>query len=411
MWDVVAQALLSKEVDYTHVSLLVIDEEQRFGVAQKESITNLKSKVDVLTMSATPIPRTMHRAFAGFRDTSQITTPPPQRRPIQTHVSPSEDSLIQEVVQRELDRDGQVFFVVPRVGMIPDAVDKLARLLPDASVMSAHGRLSGKQQEEVMETFSSGDCQVLVCTTIVEAGLDLPRVNTIIVENVQMFGLATLYQLRGRVGRSDLEAYAYMLWPRNATLGEEAMERLRAIQDCCNLGDGFKLAKRDMQIRGVGAIFGLKQSGDVDNVGEDLYLETLYSELRNVERQRLPYVAVKDVEVLIGADVSIPEIFLPDPAERHRLAQTICDGIAEGQMDILNLAAQLEGTYGQLPMSVRMLIQLEMVRQLCSEVGVHKVSIVRALQPYMVMETNLTVVRAPAPPNVVVGLPGAGSGF
>lgn len=367
------QALLSAEVDCKHLSMLVIDEEHRFGVKQKEAIMSLKTNVDVLTMSATPIPRTMHMAVAGFRDTSLLTTPPPERRPIKTQLSPFSREVLRDVVQRELDRDGQVFYVVPRVKQIPKVLEELKELLPEISVMEVHGKVGAKQQERIMDAFAEGKCNVLVATTIVEAGLDLPRANTIIIQDVHMFGLATLYQLRGRVGRSDTDAHALLMWPESSTISGEAQERILAIQDCCNLGDGFKLAERDMAIRGVGTIFGVKQSGDIDTVGIDLYLEMLHEELQKVETQALPHVALSEVQLKCPAE-DLP--VLSRPQELEELTLRITEASKQGTEGLTALLTELEEKHGGVcPPHALGMIRNAGIRQLGSELGIHLVEI------------------------------------
>ena len=289
-------SLLNLEPEmYARLKMLVIDEEQRFGVKHKDQISALKASVDVLTLSATPIPRTLHMAIAGFRDASLVTTPPPERRPINTVLATYDATVVREAVQAELDRDGQIFYVVPKIGMMEEANKRLKSIFPNLRVMQAHGQMKGEQLDAAMDEFASGQADVLLCTTIVESGLDIPNVNTIIIEEVQQFGLASLYQLRGRVGRAGRQAYAYMFHAEMGDMREEAHERLLALEECCGLGEGFKLAERDMAIRGVGTIFGDKQSGEVDSIGADLYLELLYNQLEKIEKLRLNPVAPQDV--------------------------------------------------------------------------------------------------------------------
>ena len=283
---------------YRKLKLLVIDEEQRFGVKHKDQISALKAEVDVLTLSATPIPRTLHMAMSGFRDASLVQTPPPERRPINTILAPQNDSDITRAIEHELNRNGQVYYIVPRVSMMKEASERLNRLFPELRIMTCHGQMDGDQIDDAMEAFSSGTADVLIATTIVESGLDIPNCNTIIIENVQFFGLATLYQLRGRVGRAGRQAYAYMFYSSDESeLTPAAQERLAALEECCGLGEGFRMSERDMGIRGVGTMFGEKQSGDVDNVGADLYLELLYKQLQRIDNLRIKTIAASDVRV------------------------------------------------------------------------------------------------------------------
>ena len=296
---------LSTEV-YDNLDLLIIDEEQRFGVRHKDQISALKATVDVLTLSATPIPRTLHMAISGFRDASLVQTPPPERRPIRTNLLPMDEDKIREAIEYEINRGGQIYYIVPRIMMMGESRKRLFDILPNLRVIEAHGQMDGDTLDAVMDEFSNGEADVLLCTTIVESGLDIPNCNTIIIEEVQSFGLASLYQLRGRVGRADRQAHAWMFYGLDPeSLNEKAKERLLALEESCGLGEGFKLAERDMSIRGVGTLFGEKQSGEVDSVGADLYLELLYSQLQRVEMMRLK--ACLPGEVIIIHKTLVPD--------------------------------------------------------------------------------------------------------
>ena len=289
---------LSTEV-YDNLDLLIIDEEQRFGVRHKDQISALKATVDVLTLSATPIPRTLHMAISGFRDASLVQTPPPERRPIRTNLLPMDEDKIREAIEYEINRGGQIYYIVPRIMMMGESRKRLFDILPNLRVIEAHGQMDGDTLDAVMDEFSNGEADVLLCTTIVESGLDIPNCNTIIIEEVQSFGLASLYQLRGRVGRADRQAHAWMFYGLDPeSLNEKAKERLLALEESCGLGEGFKLAERDMSIRGVGTLFGEKQSGEVDSVGADLYLELLYSQLQRVEMMRLKACLPGEVKII-----------------------------------------------------------------------------------------------------------------
>ena len=289
---------LSTEV-YDNLDLLIIDEEQRFGVRHKDQISALKATVDVLTLSATPIPRTLHMAISGFRDASLVQTPPPERRPIRTNLLPMDEDKICEAIEYEINRGGQIYYIVPRIMMMGESRKRLFDILPNLRVIEAHGQMDGDTLDAVMDEFSNGEADVLLCTTIVESGLDIPNCNTIIIEEVQSFGLASLYQLRGRVGRADRQAHAWMFYGLDPeSLNEKAKERLLALEESCGLGEGFKLAERDMSIRGVGTLFGEKQSGEVDSVGADLYLELLYSQLQRVEMMRLKACLPGEVKII-----------------------------------------------------------------------------------------------------------------
>ncbi|TYI08419.1 hypothetical protein ES332_A09G000600v1 [Gossypium tomentosum] len=289
-------SLLGNRVVYNNLGLLVVDEEQRFGVKQKEKIASFKTSVDVLTLSATPIPRTLYLALTGFRDASLISTPPPERVPIKTHLSAFGKEKVIAAIRYELDRGGQVFYVLPLIKGLEEVMDFLKQSFPDVDIAIAHGKQYSKQLEETMEKFAQGEIKILICTNIVESGLDIQNANTIIIQDVQQFGLAQLYQLRGRVGRADREAYAYLLYPDKSLLSDQALERLAALEECRELGQGFQLAERDMGIRGFGTIFGEQQTGDVGNVGIDLFFEMLFESLSKVEEHRVVSVPYQSVE-------------------------------------------------------------------------------------------------------------------
>ncbi|MEM8780423.1 MAG: transcription-repair coupling factor, partial [Cyanobacteria bacterium P01_G01_bin.49] len=275
--------LLGKSVNFKNLGLLVIDEEQRFGVNQKEKIKSLKTQVDVLTLTATPIPRTLYMSLSGIREMSLITTPPPSRRPIKTHLSRYNADVVRTALRNELDRGGQIFYVVPRVEGIEEVAAQLKQMVPSARILIAHGQMDVNELEMTMLGFNNGDADILVCTTIIESGLDIPRVNTIIVEDSQKFGLSQLYQLRGRVGRSGIQAHAWLLYPSKAELTETARQRLRALQEFSQLGSGYQLATRDMEIRGVGNLLGAEQSGQMEAIGFEFYMEMLQEAIKEIQ--------------------------------------------------------------------------------------------------------------------------------
>jgi transcription-repair coupling factor (superfamily II helicase) len=277
--------LLSKDIHFKDLGLLVVDEEQRFGVRHKERIKQLRANVDVLTLTATPIPRTLHMALAGIRDLSVIDTPPEDRVPIKTYVLPYEDQLVRESILREMDRGGQIYFVHNRVQSIYHVADKLRQLVPEAEIGVGHGQLEEHQLERVMLDFFSGKDDVLVCTTIIESGLDVPNANTIIIDDATNYGLAQLYQLRGRVGRSAQRAYAYLFYKGDHRMTPEAQERLQAIQEATELGAGFRIAMRDLEIRGAGNLLGAEQSGHIAAVGFDLYSRLLEQAVKTMKAQ------------------------------------------------------------------------------------------------------------------------------
>jgi transcription-repair coupling factor (superfamily II helicase) len=317
--------LLSKDVHFKNLGLLIIDEEQRFGVRHKERIKQMRKNVDVLAMSATPIPRTLNMSLLGARDISFINTPPRDRYAVHTEVRPFEERSIAEAVMREIDRDGQVFFVHNRVQSITSMTGYLRSILPTVSFGVAHGQLPEKELEKVMRDFHHGKFQALVTTMIIENGLDIPAVNTIIINRADTFGLAQLYQLRGRVGRSNRRAYAFLLVPPKIPLSRIASQRLRIIEEFAELGSGFKIAMRDLEIRGAGNILGTEQSGFIAAVGFDLYNELLHetiAELRGEKMERPP-----DVEMNFKTDTFLPEEYIADAGERvlfyRRLSETV----------------------------------------------------------------------------------------
>ena len=332
---------------YKQLRLLVIDEEQRFGVKHKDQISALKAEVDVLTLSATPIPRTLHMAMSGFRDASLVQTPPPERRPINTVLAPQNDDDIRKAIEYEISRNGQIYYIVPRINMMRDACDRLLRLFPNLQIMTAHGQMDGEAIDDAMESFSNGSADVLIATTIVESGLDIPNCNTIIIENVQFFGLASLYQLRGRVGRAGRQAYAYMFYSADESeLTTGAQERLAALEECCGLGEGFRLSERDMGIRGVGTMFGEKQSGDVDSVGADLYLELLYKQLQRIDNLRIKTIDADDVRVgAAGYEFGITPFYIATTEASDEVKATIDSITAHEQVhDVLAL---MRDTFGE----------------------------------------------------------------
>ena len=262
--------LLSKDIQYKDLGLLIVDEEQRFGVTHKEKIKKIKESVDVLTLSATPIPRTLHMSLVGIRDMSILEEAPNERQPIQTFVCEYNEEMVREAVVRELSRNGQVYYVYNRVNDIADVAARIQKLVPEANVAFAHGQMAEQELEKIMYDFIDGDIDVLVSTTIIETGLDIPNVNTMIISDADKMGLSQLYQLRGRVGRSNRTAYAFLMYKRDKMLKEVAEKRLSAIREFTDLGSGFKIAMRDLEIRGAGSLLGKKQSGHMQAVGYDI---------------------------------------------------------------------------------------------------------------------------------------------
>lgn len=312
--------LLSKDVVFKDLGLLVVDEEQRFGVRHKERIKQLRTNVDVITLTATPIPRTLHMALAGIRDLSVIDTPPEDRIPIKTYVLPYDENLIREAILRELDRGGQVYFVHNRVQSIYYVADRLRQLVPEARIAVGHGQLDERQLERVMLDFFTGRDDVLVCTTIIESGLDVPNANTIIIDDATHFGLAQLYQLRGRVGRGTQRAYAYLFYRSERPSTPEAQERLQAIQEATELGAGFRIAMRDLEIRGAGNLLGAEQSGHIAAVGFDLYSRLLEQAVRTLKQRLIATNLITGADVLRATpttETTAPTPLRPSPAPRQ----------------------------------------------------------------------------------------------
>jgi len=366
--------LLQKDVSFKDLGLVIIDEEQRFGVGHKERLKQLRKEVDVLTLSATPIPRTLHMAMVGVRDMSTMETPPEERLPIKTLVSPYNERLVREAILREIDRNGQVFYVHNRVQRIGWVARKLESLVPEASFCVGHGQMPEEALESVMLDFSQGKVDVLVCTTIIESGLDLPNVNTLIVDDADRLGLTQLYQLRGRVGRGTNRAYAYFLYGKGKQLTDTAQKRLRTIQEATELGSGFRIAMKDLEIRGAGNLLGPEQSGPMGAVGFDLYCRLLseaVSELKAVgERRPTPEPAAPTVDLPLSAFV--PEEYVPDLSTRLALYMKLA---SVGNLDqVADFESELEDRFGSLPAEVRDLLFIVRVKLMAMRAGVREVS-------------------------------------
>ncbi len=361
--------LLGKSVQYKDLGLLVVDEEQRFGVNQKEKIKSLKTEVDVLTLSATPIPRTLYMSLSGIREMSLITTPPPSRRPIKTHLSPMNPEAIRTAIRQELDRGGQVFYVVPRVEGIEDKSAFIREMIPNAKIAIAHGQMEASELESIMLSFSSGEADILICTTIIESGLDIPRVNTILVEDAHKFGLAQLYQLRGRVGRAGIQAHAWLFYPRQRSLSEAARKRLRAIQEFTQLGSGYQLAMRDMEIRGVGNLLGAEQSGQMNAIGFDLYMEMLEEAIREIRGQEIPTVA--DTQIDLNLTAFIPADYITDLDQKMSAYRAVA--VANSKVELAMIAAEWNDRYGNVPASASQLLRVMELKQLAKSLGFSRI--------------------------------------
>jgi transcription-repair coupling factor (superfamily II helicase) len=403
--------LLGKGTRFQQLGLLVVDEEQRFGVQQKEKIKAMRKDVDVLTLSATPIPRTLYMSLSGVREMSLITTPPPQRRPITTHLCPRDEEAVRSAIRQELDRGGQVFYVVPRVEGIEEVAGWLREMLAGLRLLVAHGQMPEGELESAMVAFNAGEADVMLCTTIIESGLDIPRVNTILVEDAHRFGLAQLYQLRGRVGRSGIQAHAWLFYPGDASLSEAARQRLRAIQEFAQLGSGYQLAMRDMEIRGVGNLLGMEQSGQMEAIGFDLYMEMLQECLAEIQGQDIP--AVEDTQIDLPITAFIPADWIPENEEK--MAAYRAAAVCAGRDDLVELAAAWTDRYGALPAPVQSLLQLMELKLLARRCGFSRI---RPEKPNIALETPM---EEPAFRRLRQGLPthlhgrflyqaGAGSG-
>jgi transcription-repair coupling factor (superfamily II helicase) len=363
------QQLLGKEVKFKDLGLLVIDEEQRFGVNQKERIKSFKTHVDVLTLSATPIPRTLYMSLSGIREMSLITTPPPSRRPIKTHLSPYNPEVIRTAIRNELDRGGQIFYVVPRVEGIEKITEQLHNMIPSARIAVAHGQMAESELESTMLAFNNGEADLLICTTIVESGLDIPRVNTIIIEDSQKFGLSQLYQLRGRVGRSGIQAHAWLLYPSKRELSETARKRLRAIQEFTELGSGYQLATRDMEIRGVGNLLGAEQSGQMMAIGFELYMEMLQEAIQEIQGQEIPKVDETKIDLKLTA--FIPNTYISDPEQKMDAYRIIAN--ANSVKELTQIAEEWRDRYGEIPQPVEQLFKVVELKQLAKSLGFSRI--------------------------------------
>ncbi len=363
--------LLSQDVKFRDLGLVVVDEEQRFGVAQKERLKELRKEVDVLTLTATPIPRTLHMAMTGVRDMSLMETPPENRFPIRTYVVEKNDSLVREVILREIDRNGQVYFVHNRVHDIEEVAGRLRRLVPEASIGVAHGQMPEERLERVMLQFMEHEFDILVCTVIIESGIDIPNVNTIIIDDADNFGLAQLYQLRGRVGRTNRVAYAYLLFNRDAALSEIAEKRLAAIREFTSLGSGYKIAMRDLEIRGAGNILGPEQHGHIAAVGFEMYcrlLEETIKELRGEKKEPEVPPTVIDLPV----DAYVPDSYVPDSRQKIEVYKKI-NGI-ESLEDASDISKEFIDRFGPLPPPVENLIAIAALKGLARDLGAVNVS-------------------------------------
>jgi transcription-repair coupling factor (superfamily II helicase) len=357
--------VLSRDVIPKNLGLVIVDEEQRFGVAQKELLRQLRLEVDVLALTATPIPRTLHMSLAGLRDISVIETPPAGRRPIRTHVGEYEEDLVRIALVREHEREGQSFYLHNRVETIEEAAEKLRQLLPELRFLVAHGQMKERELEEHMLSFLAGDADVLVSTTIIESGLDIPQANTLVVERADALGLAQLYQIRGRVGRSDVPAHAYLFYPDGQELTAEARARLATLADHTELGAGFAIAMRDLEIRGAGDLLGAEQSGHVAAVGFELYVELLGEAVAELAGTRR--AVARPVRVEAQIDAYIPSDYVPGEAQKIDLHRRLA--LSESEDELRELHSAAEDRFGPPPEPVENLFAIQEAKLKLARLG------------------------------------------
>jgi transcription-repair coupling factor (superfamily II helicase) len=358
--------IIQKDVLYRDLGLMVVDEEQRFGVKDKERLKELKTNVDCLTLSATPIPRTLHMSLLKIRDMSLLATPPRNRHPIETSIDEWDENKAAQAIRRETGRGGQVFFLHNRVESLDETRIKLERLVPELLIETAHGQMNSGELEDVMHRFIHGGFHVLVSTTIIENGIDIPNVNTIIIDRADMYGVSQLYQLRGRVGRSDRLAYAYLFYPEGRALSEVAMKRLQVISDFTELGSGFKIAMKDMEIRGAGNLLGREQSGDIYSVGFDLYMKLLDQAIRRLENEH--YEAENETMLELEYTGFIPDSYIDGAQEKMEVYKKIAS--VDTREELESVAAELIDRFGPPPDEASSLLALAEIRIICRELAI-----------------------------------------
>lgn len=368
MIDVVigTHRILSKDVKFKDLGLLIIDEEQRFGVTHKEKIKELKNNIDVLTLSATPIPRTLHMSLVGIRDMSVLEEPPVDRHPIQTFVTEHNDEMIREAITRELARNGQVYYVYNKVRNIEERAEYIQNLVPDAVVSYAHGQMDKRQLERIMYEFVNGEIDVLVSTTIIETGMDIPNCNTMIIENADQFGLSQLYQLRGRVGRSTRTSYAFLMYKRDKMISEVAEKRLSAIKEFSDLGSGFKIAMKDLEIRGAGNVLGKSQHGHMAAVGYDLYCKMLNQAVNDLKgiKNEYDFETTVDMEV----DAYIPATYIKSEYQKLDIYKRIA--ALETREELSDMRDELADRYGSIPSSAANLLIIALIKTKAHKIGI-----------------------------------------
>jgi len=362
--------LIQDDIEFKDLGLLIVDEEQRFGVLHKEKIKKIKENIDSLTLTATPIPRTLHLSLIGVRDLSVINTPPEDRFPIASYICQRDEKVIIDAIRRELDRGGQIFFVHNRVRGIEKVARDLNRLIPQAKIGIAHGQVTEEQLEDIMIDFLEKRYDILVCTTIIEIGLDIPNVNTIIIDDAYKFGLSQLYQLRGRVGRTDRRAYAYFLFPSYRSISDNAKKRLQAIKEFSELGSGFKLAMRDLEIRGAGNLLGKEQHGFVTEVGFNLYCRLLEEAIKELREEGEGREKKKDINPVINIkiDAYIPKIYIPNLEQRVLFYKKLAE--IKDLEGLEKAKEELRDRYGLYPQEVRNLLEIIYLKTFLKKLGI-----------------------------------------
>ena len=362
--------ILSKDIAFKDLGLLLIDEDHIFGVKDKEKLKEMKNGIDVLSMTATPIPRTLHMSIVGIRDMSVIYEPPQNRRPVQTYVLEYDEEVVKEAITRELERSGQVFYLFNNVEQITRKTEYVSNLVPEAKVGFAHGKMSGRELEDIMLDFVNKKIDVLVCTTILESGIDIPNANTIIVENADRLGLSQLYQIRGRVGRSEKQAYAYITYKPDKLLSEVAEKRLRAIKEFTEFGSGFKIAMRDLEIRGAGSILGEFQHGHMDEVGYDMYCKLL-EEVIN-ETKGIKIKEEQDVQIDLNVSCYIPDSYIPSNNQKIEIYQEIA--LCDTDKKIQDVTDEIIDRFGDIPEETKNLLEIASIKISCRILGIIKIS-------------------------------------
>ncbi|MHC5062819.1 MAG: transcription-repair coupling factor [Planctomycetota bacterium] len=362
------QRILSEDVEFAGLSMLIVDEEQRFGVRQKEQLKRLRVAIDVLSLSATPIPRTLHSSLLGIRSISTLRSPPAGRQDVETHIAMWEDRLVMEAIEHELAREGQVFVLHNRIGGLEPLRKRLEHLVPKARIVTGHGQMTSAQMEKTLREFLRGDADVLLCTTIIENGLDLPRANTILIDRADCFGLSELHQLRGRVGRSSLQAYCYLLMDRNHPPGEEAKKRLKALEEFTSLGAGFAIAMKDLEIRGAGNLLGPQQSGHIAAIGYEMYCQLLNKAVDQAKQGSVPDLEPREVDVDLQIRAFLPDEFLGDSKSRLELLREMDEAV--DLESATSIRASIEDRFGRLPATVENLLGVFLVKNLLTQQGV-----------------------------------------